>query len=265
MNTNINYVKDKREKIGKCNICGESKKLSWDHVPPKGAIFYDDVELRSVFNKYVDDCPKIFSQNGTKFRSICSDCNNNLGSKFDIEFNDFIQSLAIKVFDEFPRANSVTVNNSPNKIVRALFGHLLAAKSEYQETNIDKLMRKYISNEEEVDPGINIYCWFYPYNRIEIMRDYAKATLGNSELNDFFSLLKMYPVSFYITENETYPDFMNLRDLCIKSNNSNINIVLDIDIDKLKHHDWPILLDDNSILLGHSGNNPIISRPRTKK
>ena len=29
------YKKEKRKEIDLCNICGKSKRLTWDHVPPK--------------------------------------------------------------------------------------------------------------------------------------------------------------------------------------------------------------------------------------
>lgn len=264
MHTNINYVKVKREKHGTCNVCGKERELSWDHVPPKGSIFSDDVELRSIFNKYEEKCPKIFSQNGTKFRSICKECNNLIGSKYDVEFNNFVQKLTAGIFNGLDKINVISTFNNPSKIVRALFGHLLASKSEYQCTKYDKLMRTFIFSEDISDPEINIYYWFFPYRRIEIMRDYGRANLSNPKLHDFFSLLKMYPISFYLTENDTYPNLKNFRDLCIKANNDNTEIELDISMANLHHYDWPILIDDSSLLIGHEGNNPIISRPRMK-
>lgn len=31
----MHYKKEKRKDIDLCNICGKSKRLTWDHVPPK--------------------------------------------------------------------------------------------------------------------------------------------------------------------------------------------------------------------------------------
>ena len=85
MENKINYVKIKREKEGRCNICGCNEKLTWDHVPPKNSIFFRDVQIVSLFGKYdLDNYPSTISQNGTKFRTICAKCNNILGTEYDI-------------------------------------------------------------------------------------------------------------------------------------------------------------------------------------
>ena len=42
------YRKFKRRRIGPCNICGVVGPLSWDHVPPKGGIELEPVEIDRV-------------------------------------------------------------------------------------------------------------------------------------------------------------------------------------------------------------------------
>ena len=92
----MHYAKSKREKISVCNLCREVKALSWDHVPPKGGIDIGPVEMETVFEIMTGDRdkPKLSeSQNGVKYRTICSDCNSLLGREYDPTINDFAKSV----------------------------------------------------------------------------------------------------------------------------------------------------------------------------
>lgn len=80
------YAKSKREKVSICNLCRETKDMSWDHVPPKGGVTLSAVKMETVFSLMAGDSEQAKfreSQNGMKYRTICSDCNSYLGSEFD--------------------------------------------------------------------------------------------------------------------------------------------------------------------------------------
>src|SRR6056297_3557589 len=89
---NLYITKCKREKVSQCNICKKVKALSWDHVPPKGGISLTSVEQETVFQRLTINGEKrkyTISQNGVKFRTICKECNEKIGSKYDPVLNDF--------------------------------------------------------------------------------------------------------------------------------------------------------------------------------
>lgn len=70
----MRYLKHKREKIGECTICRQTRQLTWDHIPPQVAGNVDPVMLVSAMTAITghaqEDRPLI-SQNGYKVRSIC--------------------------------------------------------------------------------------------------------------------------------------------------------------------------------------------------
>ena len=73
-----------------CTICQQHSTLIWDHVPPKGSWVFGKtkVSMRPSLNLAGD--PKLReSQNGLKFRTLCRECNNLLGTKYDPEIMDF--------------------------------------------------------------------------------------------------------------------------------------------------------------------------------
>lgn len=208
----------------------------------------------------------MFQQNGTRFRTICANCNNNLGTKYDTYFNDFIKGFTYDISRKFEIENEASAFANPTKIIKALFGHLLAAKYDYENTTMDQSMRSFLLDDSNSIPDLNVYYWFFPYMHIEMLRDFSRCDLGPSKNVDFFSMLKMYPLGFYITFDNTYPQLPNLRDYCLQSPDQNIDIRLNIAISELRSSDWPILVDDSTILMGgQSANSAIVSIPRVLK
>jgi hypothetical protein len=90
---------------GYCNICNKYDKLTRDHVPPKGSITLNPVQMKSLTQWMAEMAPgrvnmhggtellakdwhPRLSQGGVSFRSICADCNNlRLGRRYDPELN----------------------------------------------------------------------------------------------------------------------------------------------------------------------------------
>jgi hypothetical protein len=267
MKSSINYVKIKREKEGKCNICGVFDVLTWDHTPPKKAIFFSDVEIASIFSKHSEEkYPREYSQNGTKFRTICAKCNNNLGTYYDVNFVEFIHEVSQKVYTSFPNEDYITCKIKPVKVIKSLFGHLLAAKGDYEDSLIDIEMRKFLLDDNLWLPTFNIFYWFHPYPNIEVMRDLAICKIGSDMDPDIFSMLKMYPISFYITKENTFTHLKNLKDYCSSNIDEYFDIPVNISTKGLTVSDWPTLVDDNTLLLaGQSINSSVVSIPRALK
>ncbi|MDD5631230.1 MAG: hypothetical protein PHI13_04265, partial [Methylococcales bacterium] len=90
----MHYAKSKRKNIKSiCNLCRVEKDLSWDHVPPQGGIELTTIQMETIFSLLTGnkETPRT-SQNGMKYRTICSDCNSYLGKEFDPTINDFALS-----------------------------------------------------------------------------------------------------------------------------------------------------------------------------
>lgn len=264
MSKNIHYVKIKKNKIDKCNICGNVTKLSWDHVPPKKCIIFDDIEIKSIFNKYQESgYPRELSQNGTKFRTICSSCNNRLGTKFDADFNRFISDLAISTTQLQKNDKFISIKVNPTVILKSLFGHLLAAKWDYEETTADESMREFVLNDDLLIPDLNVFYWYFPYAHIELLRDFSRCELGGGRV-DFFSMLKMYPIAFFITDSDEFYGLSNFKNHCEEALNQSIDFF--IDASTIRTSDWPSLVDNQTALMGgNSANSAIVSVPRLKK
>lgn len=83
---------------GRCALCGETKELSEDHVPPRSAfnnreLFLAHVEIAEA-NGELRWKPGHSSRRGNVYRSLCPDCNNFLGTRYNRAYVDFIQRIA---------------------------------------------------------------------------------------------------------------------------------------------------------------------------
>lgn len=93
-------MKNKVAQEGICALCGEYKKLSFEHVPPQCAfndkpIFIQKYEHLIDKNSYFFG-KKSISNKGFGSYTLCESCNNNTGDWYGRDFGDFAhQGMAI--------------------------------------------------------------------------------------------------------------------------------------------------------------------------
>jgi hypothetical protein len=80
-------------KEGHCSLCGESRKLSFEHVPPQSAfndkpIFMQDSDHLFNQKSYVYG-KRMRSHKGFGRHTLCEPCNNNTGSWYANDFAEF--------------------------------------------------------------------------------------------------------------------------------------------------------------------------------
>jgi len=98
----------RKEHFGICHICGEYKKLTYEHIPPEAA-FNNQRRKMSTVEELMNDktdnrAPwdieglryKQFQQ-GTGFFTLCDKCNNYTGAKYGNTYADFIRSLGTEI------------------------------------------------------------------------------------------------------------------------------------------------------------------------
>lgn len=81
-------------KEGICAICGEHKKLSFEHAPPKSAFNNKPIHLvdsDQMFQENFKYTNEALSQKGWGQFTLCESCNNNTGSWYGDSFKDFAQ------------------------------------------------------------------------------------------------------------------------------------------------------------------------------
>lgn len=227
----MRYTKKKRAKKDRCNICSQISDLTWDHVPPKFCnndsakdymLAFGVMDKRNTKNKF-----PYTSQNGIKFRSICSNCNNYLlGVNLDPEYKALVDNLFLRTQSKLIMPDSFTIEVKPNRLARAVVGHMLAAKNFFDgDCIIDKELRQYFLDTRLSPPAdMQLYCFLYPFETIMIVRDVLPFQISNvpnafSVPNSMVSCIYSLPVAFLLTQDCPDLPFDNVFRHC--SNNFN--------------------------------------------
>jgi hypothetical protein len=186
------------KKYGKCQLCGIENELTDDHVPPKGGIDIASVEIRNALTILSQNSKNSYhiSQNGVKFKTICSRCNKYfMGKQYDPVLNSFAKEVGKYVSSRLYLPEEVIIQTKPNAIIRAVLGHLLAAKEKFDENDFDNEVREFLFDiTKPIPESINIFYWIFPYKVTVILRDFVMpAVRSNYKMFGTFNMLKYFP------------------------------------------------------------------------
>ena len=213
-----NYAKNLTErwkhsqlKQGYCLICGVFGKLSWDHVPPKGSVSVtktEQVHLTEIMGINPMPVKGVKSTNGSKFKTICSNCNSKYLGQNDGEVAGVYKHLTKLVSHHFTHLsnphNHVTVPFNAISFCRAMIGHVLSATTD-EECKREPIESPYFTplqnfvmgDDTAIDNTHDIYCWFYPHRHHLSAKMFA---FKNKENTCAISVLSFYPLAFSLTE-----------------------------------------------------------------
>lgn len=229
----MHYIKNKRNQVDRCNICGKVEELSWDHVPPKSSGNNVEINVNTLYKGLpTENSYQRKYQNGIKFRSLCKGCNMNLLSRYDDAYKKFIEDIKQLMETSITLPATVQIPVEINKILRAVCGHILAAKNHYDDVNtIDKELRKFVLDEAyKINPNFKLYYWIYPYKTVCIVRDVFVK--GYSDKVSFptrpLSSLASFPIAFILEPD--VDDSCGLIDL-FKYATEDINAIVKIPLD----------------------------------
>lgn len=266
MNHKPNLVKVDRGEFGRCNICLKKKKLSWEHIIPSSAFYYDDIKLKTINQHLHGDQIKYqtrLSQNGVKLRTVCSECNSEIGYRFDRSLIEVLDQ--VKELGESNRTlpNTVHVKCRPNALIRSLIAHLLAAKIEIDFSVFENVSRKFVCDlDKQIPDSINVFYWAYPYKNVSIIRDVLMLKeRGNFQQGvSLFQIFKCYPLAFLVTDLNGYEGLQSLNDY--KNMDIEEEINLPVKLFEERAPTWPENTDNNIITLGQAALNSVTAIQR---
>jgi hypothetical protein len=258
----------KREPHGNCNICGTPCKLTWDHLPPSGSTRIQPMEQQTVLQHVATGHGEhrySISQNGVKFRTLCDVCNNDrLGAQCDPVLIDFTTRVTRNVTSGLTLPHIVHVSTNPSKLIRAIFGHLLAAKGRIENTVPDRQMKAYFLDPNSICPvGLNVFYWLHPYHNVVVIRDVVMPAVRRrfSDKPGMFSILKFFPVGYLVTDLAKYEGLTSLTHYATISNGSDLDLPLNLA--RVEHPRWPEIVDDGNFLAGgQSVQSSILAKPK---
>lgn len=146
--------------IGVCKLCGQEKKLTFEHVPPRKAFnsssvrVYPPEEVLKLMTGQNDRRPwdteglrYITQQNGSGGFYLCRDCNSNAGTWYVREYVDFTKKLN-SILSESQKAhfhNFVLKNIYPLRIFKAI---MLMFCDIYHNCFEDEELRAFLLDKE---------------------------------------------------------------------------------------------------------------------
>lgn len=256
-------------RYGYCNICAKEAELTYDHVPPKGCVGVN-AQQASRLAEYLkigelNKTNAIIMQNGLKFKSICSNCNNNL---LGIYYDPALKELAKKISRIVNLTNrnfylppKISITIKPLPVLKAVAGHLLAARvrpdmsEPLPSAPAIQIMQDFVLNRDKLpEKDLNFYCWLYP-------SDIQVIILGAGLIADLFSkqrdsvvgdVVKFFPVGFLVTFNSknTLPNSLNLTQISIPNGfEFNDELELTLSTRNIPSLNWPIHQEGDSVML----------------
>lgn len=97
----------KNKPVGICHICGQTKELTEEHIPPRGAGNTKTVKFHTLNDflhedhisgkKQLSEFKYQQSQGGFHIPTICKECNNNTGSFYAPAYSDFARIIYISL------------------------------------------------------------------------------------------------------------------------------------------------------------------------
>jgi hypothetical protein len=245
-------VRVKRGKTGVCNICLAACDLKWDHVPPQGGVDVAPLDQYTILERLAgrgSNPNRVLTQNGVKYRTLCQNCNTKLlGGQYDRTLNDFALGIGRFLKTTLTLPTTTTFPTKPARLLRALFGHLLAAKAELEHTKPDEAMRQFVlSPAAALPPDLNVFYWIYPYPEVHVIRDVAMPSrYASLSKPGIFSMLKYFPVAYLVTNLREYEGLPSLSFYCPADIDAVVQLPLQLA--GAKPPDWPE--DGNNIIAG---------------
>ena len=267
----MKYATSKREKTSICNLCRKEKDLSWDHIPPKGGIEVSPVKMETIFSLMTGDREKPKtreSQNGMKYRTICSECNSFLGAEFDPIINDFANDVGRYLVSSLELPETISHPVKPQRLIKAILGHLVAAKVEVENTVFDQQAREYVLDVDATLPeDINVFYWIYPYDCSTTIRDFGMFTpRGTFQEAAIFQTMKYFPIAYLCCDKPEYADLENLSQY--REAGLDEEIEIPINLQRVEHPYWPEAPSDdpkNVFFGGRSASNAVHAKPKSDR
>jgi hypothetical protein len=246
-----------------CNICRRtSTPLTEDHVPPRSCLTDLVVQLEPFEHRLRAKGPRLqVSQSGVRFKTICGECNSLLGRRYDPELARFCKAACGSRSSLAGRPSTWNIWCKPDLIIRAVFGHLLAATTDDASTTDDDVMRPLVLDaRRSVGPELRLYYWLYTHSSVRILRSVAMpAARSGSRSVGIFSILKFAPMGFLVTDLASYEGLPCLNDRLRHRSTSDVGVRLDI-IER--HEEWPERVEDgNFVMGGRSLEDAVAARP----
>jgi hypothetical protein len=193
--------------FGICHICGQEKKLSFEHVPPEAA-FNDRRILHTAFEKVLcsenlDEVPGRVQQRGAGAHTLCEKCNSDTGSWYGSAYADWAhQAMQIVIGTRGQPSLAYPYNLFPLRVLKQIVCMFFSVNSPLFQSLQSELVRFVLNRElREMPPTVRLYAFYTFSDRSRavsataVMRGFGS---GNATV-DVISEITFPPFGFVMT------------------------------------------------------------------
>ena len=267
---------------GRCAICDTIGKLTNDHVPPKSVSTPTRIEISRLIAVTQTDDPTIRRRGGFQsaiFPSLCRTCNTErLGTKYDPTLKKIAEDVRrwVRVMKELDISvtGDIQVTTSPQRLARAVAGHLLAAEERKEPSHLPQrgtmteALRAFFLDEKAPWPDeLHLYVLLFPDTRQVIVRGLGiMKVLGQTYGPIVGELLKFFPLAFWITSTPAVGVTYRLTELRLHKSPADLDaqITLSIALRGMPPPRWPELPSDGGVVM-LTGERTYVATPRENK
>ena len=170
--------------FGTCCICGEHRKLTFEHVPPRSA-FNDRPVVRSNYEQVLENLESPrgkTQQRGMGGYTLCGRCNNDTGRWYGGAFVDWAyQTLRILSYTQGRPSLYYTYHLLPLRVIKQIVCMFFSVNGpEFQAANPELV--RFVLNKERVGmaPKYRIYTYFAQGTRCRSTGVTGSLNIGRS-------------------------------------------------------------------------------------
>lgn len=229
---------------GICALCGKPSKLTFEHIPPRGAFnnsparIYKNIDILNSPNSSIFDTTGLVynnSQKGKGLYSLCPKCNNDTGTYYGNAYVDFANKCAILLNSN---SNPITVEKVyPLRILKQICSMFCSINGKLSA--VDNL-RKYVldKNVQDFDySNFRVGMYFFKGVLVKYNPVMEFLNIKNSEIT-ILSEIVAYPFGFklFFSSNPVHDNYS--FDITYFSNyayDDEVNLTLPIIINKVQN------------------------------
>jgi len=152
---------------GFCWLCGQYRKLTREHIPPRAAFNNNSVLLLAVEEKTRETGRLEWNgrvEEGLIVRSLCGDCNSRGGAKYGNHYVDFIAKVAPIVERARDREEFVLSGvRRPLSILKQIVQSFVSANGPHFVA-ANPWIRKFVRNSRNMDWPPNLFAYIFATN-----------------------------------------------------------------------------------------------------
>jgi hypothetical protein len=200
----------KREGI--CRICGNYEKLTFEHVPPQSAVFFQKSVHLHDKNSYLYG-KRILSNQGAGGYYLCKTCNNLTGSYYGESYKKFAYMGMMALTNRIWASNTIVFEYAiqPLNILKQALSMFMSIDTSDQLLNLEGLSSFILDkNSKALPEGLRIFIYHTATKQVRNGWGMARTEKGYHTLGEI--TFPPFGIVYALNSEPTRNDFFEITD-----------------------------------------------------